>query len=111
MLVITCVSGVYDCDMKGEGLSSFHISIFQFLRFYLCLCCVILSFVALGYNYVPTEELLDKEEEGVYSSLFYQFLVVYSSLFYQKVVSLHADVLYFFSELNKIIELCIYNER
>ena len=22
-----------------------------------------LSFVALGYNYVPTEELLDKEEE------------------------------------------------
>ena len=105
------MSDVYDCDMKGEGLSSFHISIFQFLRFYLCLCCVILSFVALGYNYVPTEELLDKEEEGVYSSLFYQFLVVYSSLFYQKVVSLHADVLYFFSELNKIIELCIYNER
>ena len=100
MLVITCVSGVYDCGMKGEGLSSFHISIFQFLRFYLCLCCVILSFVALGYNYVPTEELLDKEEEGVYSSLFYQ-----------KVVSLHADVLYFFSELNKMIELCIYNER
>lgn len=116
------MSSVYDCDMKGEGLSSFHISIFQFLRFYLCLCCVILSFVALGYNYVPTELLLDKEEEGVYSSLFYQrqgcysslfyqFLVVYSSLFYQKVVSLHADVLYFFSELNKIIELCIYNER
>ena len=105
------MSGVYDCDMKGEGLSSFHISNFQFLRFYLCLCCVILSFVALDYNYVPTEELLDKEEEGVYSSLFYQFLVVYSSLFYQKVVSLHADVLYFFSELNKIIELCIYNER
>ena len=67
--------------------------------------------MALDYNYVPTEELLDKEEEGVYSSLFYQFLVVYSSLFYQKVVSLHADVLYFFSELNKIIELCIYNER
>ena len=44
------MSGVYDCDMKGEGLSSFHISIFQFLRFYLCLCCVILSFVALDYN-------------------------------------------------------------
>ena len=105
------MSGVYDCDMKGEGLSSFHISNFLFLRFYLCLCWVILSFVALDYNYVPTEELLDKEEEGVYSSLFYQFLVVYSSLFYQKVVSLHADVLYFFSELNKIIELCIYNER
>lgn len=105
------MSGVYDCDMKGEGLSSFHISNFLFLRFYLCLCWVILSFVALDYNYVPTEELLDKEEEGIYSSLFYQFLVVYSSLFYQKVVSLHADVLYFFSELNKIIELCIYNER
>lgn len=105
------MSDVYDCDMKGDGFPSFRISNFQFLRFYLCLCCVILSFVALGYNYVPTEELLDKEEEGVYSSLFYQFLVVYSSLFYQKVVSLHADVLYFFSELNKIIELCIYNER
>ena len=54
------MSGVYDCDMKGEGLSSFHISIFQFLRFYLCLCCVILSFVALDYNYVPNEELLVK---------------------------------------------------
>ena len=94
------MSSVYDCDMKGEGLSSFHISIFQFLRFYLCLCCVILSFVALDYNYVPTEELLDKEEEGVYSSLFYQ-----------KVVSLHADVLYFICDLNEIIELCIYNER
>ena len=35
---------------------------------------------------------------GAYSSLFCQFLVVYSSLFYQKVVSLHAEVLYFFSE-------------
>lgn len=32
-------------------------------------------------------------------------------LFYQKVVSLHIDVLSFFSDLNKIIELCIYNER
>lgn len=85
---------------EGWRVFSFRISNFQFLRFYLCLCCVILSFVALDYNYVPTEELLDKEEEGVYSSLFYQ-----------KVVSLHADVLYFFSELNKIIELCIYNER
>lgn len=105
------MSGVYDCDMKGDGFPLFRISNFQFLRFYLCLCCVILSFVALGYNYVPTEELLDKEEEGVYSSLFYQFLVVYSSLFYQKVVSLHIDVLSFFSDLNKIIELCIYNER
>lgn len=48
---------------------------------------------------------------GVYSSLFYHFLGVYSSLFYQKVVSLHSDVLYFFSDLNKIIELCIYNKR
>ena len=57
------MSGVYDCDIKGEGLSSFHISNFLFLRFYLCLCWVILSFVALDYNYVPTEELLDKEEE------------------------------------------------
>ena len=73
MLVITCVSGVYDCDMKGEGLSSFHISIFQFLRFYLCLCWVILSFVALDYNYVPTEELLDKEEEGVIPLCFINF--------------------------------------
>ena len=45
------------------------------------------------------------------SSLFYHFLVIYSSLFYQNIVSLHADVLYFFSDLNKIIELCIYNER
>ena len=54
------MSGVYDCDMKGEGLSSFHISNFLFLRFYLCLCWVILSFVALDYNYVPTEELLVK---------------------------------------------------
>ena len=35
----------------------------------------------------------------------------HSSLFYQNIVSLHADVLYFFSDLNKIIELCIYNER
>ena len=50
------MSGVYDCDMKGEGLSSFHISNFLFLRFYLCLCWVILSFVALDYNYVPTED-------------------------------------------------------
>jgi hypothetical protein len=48
---------------------------------------------------------------GVYSSLFYQKQGCYSSLFYQKVVSLHADVLYFFSNLNEIIELCIYNER
>ena len=47
----------------------------------------------------------------IYSSLFYHFLVIYSSLFYQNIVSLHADVLYFFSDLNKIIELCIYNER
>lgn len=48
---------------------------------------------------------------GVYSSLFYHFLGIYTSLFYQKVVSLHADVMCFFSDLNKIIELCIYNER
>ena len=47
----------------------------------------------------------------IYSSLFYHFLVIYSSLFYQNIVSLHADVLYFFSALNKIIELWIYNER
>ena len=39
---------------------------------------------------------------GVYSSLFCHFSGVYSSLFCQKVVFLHADVLYFFSELNKI---------
>ena len=48
---------------------------------------------------------------GVYSSLFYQKQGYYSSLFCQKVVSLHTDVLYFFSDLDKIIELCIYNER
>lgn len=36
------------------------------------------------------------QKRGYYSSLFYHFLVVYSSLFYQKVVSLHAEVLYFF---------------
>ena len=48
---------------------------------------------------------------GVYSSLFYHFLGIYTSLFYQKVVSLHIDVLSFFSDFNKIIELCIYNER
>jgi|GEM_PF-4562329 len=37
-----------------------------------------------------------------HSSLFYQKMGCYSSLFYQKVVSLHAGVLYFFSDLNKI---------
>lgn len=37
-----------------------------------------------------------------HSSLFCHFSGVYSSLFCQKVVFLHADVLYFFSELNKI---------
>ena len=37
-----------------------------------------------------------------HSSLFYQKQRCYSSLFYQKVVSLHAGVLYFFSDLNKI---------
>ena len=46
-----------------------------------------------------------------HSSLFYHFSGVYSSLFYQKVVSLHAEVLCLFSDLNKILELCIYKER
>ena len=48
---------------------------------------------------------------GVIPLCFIIFLGIYTSLFYQKVVSLHADVLCFFSDLNKIIELCIYNER
>ena len=51
------------------------------------------------------------QKRGCYSSLFYHFLGVYSSLFYQKVVSLHAEVLCLFSDLNKILELCIYKER
>ena len=44
------------------------------------------------------------KKRGCYSSLFYHFLGIYTSLFYQKVVSLHADVMCFFSDLNKIIE-------
>lgn len=48
---------------------------------------------------------------GVLFLFILSFLGIYTSLFYQKVVSLHADVLCFFSDLNKIIELCIYNER
>ena len=51
------------------------------------------------------------QKQGRYSSLFYHFCGAYSSLFCQKVVSLHMDVLSFFSYLNKIIELCTYNER
>ena len=38
-----------------------------------------------------------------HSSLFCQKQECYSSLFYQKVVSLHIDMLFFFSDLNKII--------
>lgn len=51
------------------------------------------------------------KNEGAIPLYFIIFLVVYSSLFYQKVVSLHAEVLYLFSDLNKMLELCIYKEQ
>lgn len=66
---------------------------------------------SLFYHFSGVYSSLFYQKQGCYSSLFYHFLGIYTSLFYQKVVSLHADVLCFFSDLNKIIELCIYNER
>lgn len=66
---------------------------------------------SLFYHFSGVYSSLFYQKQGHYSSLFYHFLGVYSSLFYQKVVSLHAEVLYLFSDLNKILELCIYKER
>lgn len=66
---------------------------------------------SLFYHFSGVYSSLFCQKQGCYSSLFYHFLVVYSSLFYQKVISLHAEVLYLFSDLNKMLELCIYKEQ
>ena len=66
---------------------------------------------SLFYHFSGVYSSLFCQKQGCYSSLFYHFLGIYTSLFYQKVVSLHADVMCFFSDLNKILELCIYKER
>ena len=37
-LVIVCVSGIYACSMKGDGLFTFRFSNFQSYYVYACVC-------------------------------------------------------------------------
>lgn len=60
LFITICISDVYVSRVKGDVLFSFRISNFQFLRFYLYLCYVILSFICFVCN-TNKNEISDEE--------------------------------------------------